>query len=39
MTDDIEGIILDDNKADSDAFWDFFYDNVEELTELILQYE
>ena len=39
MTDVIEGIILDDNKADSDAFWDFFYDNVEELTELILQYE
>lgn len=39
MTDDIEGIILDDNKADADAFWDFFYDNVEELTELILQYE
>jgi hypothetical protein len=39
MTEDIEGIILDDNSSDSDAFWDFFIENEDELTELILQYE
>ena len=39
MTEDIEGIILDDNFSDSDAFWDFFIENEDALTELILQYE
>lgn len=39
MDEDIEGIILDDNFSDSDAFWHFFFDNEKELTELILQYE
>lgn len=39
MHEDIEGIILDDNFSDKDAFWDFFFDNAKELTKLILQYE
>lgn len=39
MTEDIEGIILDDDFSDADAFWDFFIENEDELTDLILQYE
>lgn len=39
MTEDIEGIILDDDLSDADAFWDFFIENEDELTELILKYE
>lgn len=39
MTEDIEGIILDDNFSGADEFWDFFIENEDELTELILQYE
>ena len=39
MGEDIEGIILDDNFSDADEFWDFFVENEDELTELILQYE
>jgi hypothetical protein len=39
MTEDIEGIILDDNFSDADTFWDFFIENEDELTDLILQYE
>lgn len=39
LTEDIEGIILDDNFSGVDEFWDFFIENEDELTELILQYE
>lgn len=39
MTEDIEGIILDDNFSDADEFWDFFIENEDELIDLILQYE
>ncbi len=39
MIEDIEGIILDDKTSDADAFWDFFIENEDALTELILQYE
>lgn len=39
MTEDIEGIILDDDFSDADAFWDFFIENEDALTDLILQYE
>ena len=39
MGEDIEGIILDDNFSGADKFWDFFIENEDELTKLILQYE
>lgn len=39
MTEDIEGIILDDNFSGVDEFWDFFIDHENELTALILKYE
>lgn len=39
MTEDIEGIILDDNFSDADKFWDFFIEHENELAELILKYE
>ena len=39
LNEDIEGIILDDNFSGADKFWDFFIENEDELTKLILQYE
>lgn len=39
MYDDIEDIILDGNTSDSEAFWEFFFNNEQELTKLILNYE